>query len=200
MIADKLLNYRIILASRSPRRQQLLQETGLKFDVIIKDYAETWPEGLNGEAIARFVAHEKAVCFKDEISDNDIVIAADTVVWCNNKVLGKPIDYEDAVRILNEISGNTHEVITGVSLFSLNKEVNFSESTKVTFNTLSEEEISFYVKTFKPFDKAGAYGIQEWIGIIACSRINGSYFNVVGLPVQRLYIELQDFVFKKDKV
>ena len=194
MIADTLNKYRIILASRSPRRQQLLQEAGLKFDVIIKDYAETWPEGLNGEEIARFVAHEKAVCFKDEISDNDIVIAADTVVWCNNKVLGKPIDYEDAVRILNEISGNIHEVITGVSLFSLNKEVNFSEATKVTFNTLSAEEISFYVKTFKPFDKAGAYGIQEWIGIIGCSRIEGSYFNVVGLPVQRLYKELQNFI------
>ncbi len=194
MIADTLNKYRIILASRSPRRQQLLQEAGLKFDVIIKDYAETWPEGLNGEEIARFVAHEKAVCFKDEISDNDIVIAADTVVWCNNKVLGKPIDYEDAVRILNEISGNIHEVITGVSLFSLKKEVNFSEATKVTFNTLSAEEISFYVKTFKPFDKAGAYGIQEWIGIIGCSRIEGSYFNVVGLPVERLYKELQNFI------
>lgn len=196
MIADTLNKYRIILASRSPRRQQLLQEAGLIFDVIVKDYAETWPEGLNGEEIARFIAHEKAVCFKDEISENDIVITADTVVWCNNKVLGKPVDYEDAVRILNEISGNTHEVITGVSLFSLNKEVNFSEATKVTFNTLSAEEISFYIDTFKPFDKAGAYGIQEWIGIIGCSRIEGSYFNVVGMPVHRLYKELQDFIME----
>jgi septum formation protein len=194
MIADALNKYRIILASRSPRRQQLLQETGLKFDVIIKDYDETWPDGLNGEEIARFVAHGKALSFINEISKSDLVIAADTVVWCNNKVLGKPADYEDAVRILNEISGNTHEVITGVSLFSLNKEVNFSETTKVSFNTLTAEEISFYIDTFKPFDKAGAYGIQEWIGIIGCSRIEGSYFNVMGLPVERLYRELQNFI------
>jgi septum formation protein len=194
MIADALNKYRMILASRSPRRQQLLQETGLKFDVIIKDYDETWPDGLNGEEIARFVAHGKALSFINEISESDLVIAADTVVWCNNKVLGKPADYEDAVRILNEISGNTHEVITGVSLFSLNKEVNFSETTKVSFNTLTAEEISFYLDTFKPFDKAGAYGIQEWIGIIGCSRIEGSYFNVMGLPVERLYRELQNFI------
>jgi septum formation protein len=196
MIIDKLNNFKIILASRSPRRQQLLRELGLKFDVVIKEYEEIYPEDLNGSAIARYVAHEKAASFKNGISDNEIVIAADTIVWCNNKVLGKPLNREDAIRILKEISGNTHEVITGVSLCSRSGEVTFSESTKVTFETLSDEDIYYYVDSFKPYDKAGAYGIQEWIGIVACSHIEGSYFNVVGLPVQRLYEELQSFILK----
>ena len=193
MLIDFLNNFRIILASRSPRRQQLLHELGLNFDIVIKEYVETYPEGLDGEEIARYIAQSKAACFRGEISANEIVITADTIVWCNNKVLGKPANREDAIGILKEISGNTHEVITGVSLFSDQKEVTFSESTKVTFETLSEEEISYYVDKFKPYDKAGAYGIQEWIGIIGCSHIDGSYFNVVGLPVQRLYRELQQF-------
>lgn len=196
MIIDNLNSFRIILASRSPRRQLLLRELGLKFDVVIKEYTEIYPENLDGEEIARYIAYEKAVSFKSEISDNDIVITADTIVWCNNKVLGKPLNSEDAIRILKEISGNTHEVITGVSLFSSFKEITFSVSTKVTFETLSEEEISYYVDKFQPYDKAGAYGIQEWIGIAACSKIDGSYFNVVGLPVQRLYKELQEFILK----
>ena len=196
MIADQFKNYRLILASRSPRRQQLLRELGLKFDVVIKEYEEIYPESLSGEEIARFVAHEKAASFKDNISDNEIVIAADTIVWCNNKVLGKPLDHDDATSILKEISGNTHEVITGVSLRSQTKELTFSESAKVTFETLTEEEISYYIDEYKPYDKAGAYGIQEWIGIIACSHIDGSYFNVVGLPVQRLYKELKRFILK----
>jgi septum formation protein len=202
MVIDNLNNYRIILASHSPRRQQLLKELGLKFDVIIKEYNELYPEGLDGEEIARYVATEKALTFKNELSDNEIVITADTIVWCNNKVLGKPLNSKDATRMLKEISGNTHEVITGVSILSLLKEVTFSVSTKVTFETLSDEEIDHYIKKFKPFDKAGAYGIQEWIGIIGCSHIEGSYFNVVGLPVQRLYAELQKFILEyktKDK-
>jgi septum formation protein len=194
MIADNLNNYQIILASRSPRRQQLLRELGLKFDVVNREYTETFPDGLTGEEIARHVAHEKAVSFRNEVAGNEIIITADTIVWCNGKVLGKPLDYEDATRILNEISGNTHEVITGVSIFSSTKEVTFSVSTKVTFEQLSDEEIKYYIDEFSPYDKAGAYGIQEWIGIIACSHIDGSYFNVVGLPVQRLYKELQDFI------
>jgi septum formation protein len=193
-VIDNLNNYNIILASRSPRRQQLLRELGLKFNIVIKDYNEIYPEGLKGEEIARYVCREKAMVFKNEISDNEIVITADTIVWCNNKVLGKPLDYEDAVSILEEISGNTHEVITGVCIYSYYKEITFSVSTKVTFDTLSGEEISYYIDKFKPYDKAGAYGIQEWIGIIACSHIEGSYFNVVGLPVQRLYRELERFI------
>ena len=191
---DNLNKFRIILASRSPRRLQLLRELGLKFEIVIKDYLETYPEGFSGEEIARYVSRQKAISFKNEISEKEIVITADTIVWCNNKVLGKPLNYEDAVHILEEISGNTHEVITGVCLYSSYKEKSFSVSTKVTFDTLSGEEISYYVEKFKPYDKAGAYGIQEWIGIIACSHIEGSYFNVVGLPVQRLYKELQSFI------
>jgi septum formation protein len=194
MIIDNLDNFRIILASRSPRRQQLLRELGLKFDVVVREYNESYPEGLNGAEIARYVASGKALTYKDEIADNEIVITADTIVWCNNKVLGKPVDQEDAFRILKEISGNTHEVITGVTILSSSKEVTFSESTKVAFELISDDEINYYIRKFRPFDKAGAYGIQEWIGIIACSHIDGSYFNVVGLPVQRLYKELQKFI------
>jgi septum formation protein len=194
MNIDELNKYKIILASRSPRRQQLLRELGLKFDVVAREYEEIYPENMKGQEIARHVAHEKAASFKDEISENEIVIAADTIVWCNDKVLGKPLDREDAIRILKEISGKTHEVITGVSLLCLSKEFTFSESTKVTFEALSDEELNFYIDNFEPYDKAGAYGIQEWIGIIACSHIEGSYFNVVGLPVQRLYKELLRFL------
>jgi septum formation protein len=197
MISENLNNYRIILASRSPRRQQLLRDLGLNFEVVNREYEETFPEDLTGDEIARFVAHSKAVSFRNEIAHNEIVITADTIVWCNNKVLGKPVDSQDAVRILNEISGNTHEVITGVSIFSAVKEITFSVTTKVTFEPLSAEEIKYYINQFSPYDKAGAYGIQEWIGIIACSHIEGSYFNVVGLPVQRLYKELQDFIDDK---
>jgi septum formation protein len=194
MITNKLDHFRIILASQSPRRQQLLRELGLKFEIVIKPYDETFPEGLTGEEIARHVAYEKGATFIGSISTDEIVIAADTIVWCNNKVLGKPVDYDDAVSILKEISGNTHEVITGVSIRSLSKELTFSESTKVTFEALSDYEIDYYIRNFEPYDKAGAYGIQEWIGIIACSHIDGSYFNVVGLPVHKLYKELIRFI------
>jgi septum formation protein len=172
----------------------LLREIGINFDVVTREYEEVYPDGLTGEDIARYVAYNKAASFKSTISDNEIVITADTIVWCNNQVLGKPQNREDAISILRKISGNTHEVITGVTLLSKFKEVTFSESTKVTFEALSEEEICYYIDKFKPYDKAGAYGIQEWIGIIACSYIEGSYFNVVGLPVQRLYAELQKFI------
>ena len=194
MTIGKLNDYKIILASRSPRRQQLLTELGLKFEVVIKDFDETFPSGLTGEEIARYIAYRKAASFENEIPENAIVIAADTIVWCNEKVLGKPVNKEDAFAILKEISGNTHEVITGVSLRSKSKEITFSESTKVTFEPFSEEETEYYIENYKPYDKAGAYGIQEWIGIIACSHIEGSYFNVVGLPVQRLYKELIEFI------
>jgi septum formation protein len=194
MIIDKLNEYKIILASRSPRRQLLLNELGLKFSVVVKDYEEIYPDGLDGDEIARYIAYDKAASFRNELSDNEIVIAADTIVWCNNKVLGKPVNKEDAIVILREISGNTHEVITGVSIRSQSKESTFSESTKVTFEAFSDDEIAYYIANYKPYDKAGAYGIQEWIGIIACSHIDGSYFNVVGLPVQRLYKELQRFI------
>jgi septum formation protein len=194
MVINRLDNFRIILASRSPRRQELMRELGLKFEILVKEYEESYPDSLTGDEIARFIARAKALTFKGTLSENEIVITADTIVWCNNKVLGKPVDREEAIRILKEISDNTHEVITAVTLFSSKKEVTFSESTQVTFESLSEEEICYYIDKYKPYDKAGAYGIQEWIGIIGCSNIRGSYFNVVGLPVQRLYKELKNFV------
>lgn len=194
MMITSLDKYRIVLASRSPRRQQLLRELGLKFEVAEIDFNETFPENLKGEEAAIWLAKGKADSFRKKLSDKEIVITADTIVWCNGKVLGKPSDYEDARRMIREISGNTHEVITGVNLLSLKKEASFSETTRVTFEKLSEEEIEYYINEFKPFDKAGAYGIQEWIGIAACSRIEGSYFNVVGLPVQKVYKELMEFM------
>lgn len=194
MISSTVNNYRIILASQSPRRQQLLSELGIKFDIVVMDYDESFPEGLGGTEIAHYVSEQKAGMFKKIIKENEIVIAADTIVWCNGQVLGKPADKDDARRILKEISGNTHEVITAVTLLSSSKKVTFSDSTKVTFEKLSPEEIDYYIDEYSPYDKAGAYGIQEWIGIVACSRIEGSYFNVVGLPVQKLYYELKKFI------
>lgn len=194
MIIDKLNSYKLILASGSPRRQQMLSELGLKFEIVIRDYVESYPEEMNGEEIAMYIAKRKAATFKNDLSGNKIVITADTIVWCDNKVLGKPLNREDAANMLREISGKTHEVITGVSLLSAAKELTFSDSTKVTFDKISEEDIYYYIDNYRPYDKAGAYGIQEWIGISACSHIDGSYFNVVGLPVQKLYKELLNFI------
>ncbi|MBN2861944.1 MAG: septum formation protein Maf [Bacteroidales bacterium] len=190
---DNINKYRLILASASPRRQQLLRDLGLKFDVVVKEYDETFPDYLlGGEEIALYLAKEKIKAFRSEIADNEIVVTADTIVWCNHRVLGKPLDEREATDMIRELSGRTHEVITGVYLYSLRGERTFSDTTKVTFDDLSDDEISYYVKNFGPYDKAGAYGIQEWIGIAACCRIEGSYFNVVGLPVQKLYRALKD--------
>lgn len=194
MITGDLSKHRIILASRSPRRQQLLKELGISFDVVIREYNESFPEGLDGRSIAEYIARQKAESFIRELKENEIVITADTIVWCNGKVLGKPGDFEEAENMLREISGNTHEVITGVTLLSTKREKTFSVSSKVTFDPLTAEEIRFYITSFRPYDKAGAYGIQEWIGLAACSCIEGSYFNVVGLPVRTLYKELGRFI------
>jgi septum formation protein len=193
---DELNKYRIILASRSPRRQQLLKELGLRFEVDARNWTENYPGHLKGEKIALHVATEKAKTFQSELKGNEIVITADTIVWCNNKVLDKPAGRDDAKKILREISGNAHEVITGVCLLSSDKLTSFYSSTKVTFTVLTDEEIDYYIDSFSPYDKAGAYGIQEWIGIAACSHIEGSFFNVMGLPVQQVYQELQKFILK----
>lgn len=197
MLADHFNDYRIILASGSPRREQLLKETGLRFDIVKREYPETFPEGLEGRAIAEHISRQKAASFRGELADNEIVITADTIVWCNGRVLGKPVDFDEAFAMLRQISGNTHEVITGVTLFSSLRERTFSVTTRVTFDILSDEEIRYYIGNYAPYDKAGAYGIQEWIGLVACSAIDGSYFNVVGLPVRTLYRELREFI--KDK-
>jgi septum formation protein len=191
--------WRFILASRSPRREQLLRELGLEFDIVVKDYNEEYPAGLFGASIAEYLSNQKSLSFKGSISDNEIVITADTIVWCSNRVLDKPSDSKEAVDILRIISGRTHEVITGVTLYSNYSTYTFSESTKVTFDNLSDEEIKYYVQEFKPFDKAGAYGIQEWIGLTGIISIKGSYFNVMGLPVQKLYRELKKYITKISK-
>jgi septum formation protein len=186
--------YRLILASASLRRQQLMRELGLDFDIVLKDFDESYPDGLSGEEIAGYVAAKKAAAFTGEVGENEIVITADTIVWCDGKVLGKPVDAGDAINMLQKISGRTHAVITGVSLLTCDRCVTFTESAKVTFEEISEAEIRYYVEKYAPFDKAGAYGIQEWIGLIACSHIDGSYFNVVGLPVHRIYKELKKII------
>ena len=162
---DKINNYRLILASRSPRRKQLMDELGLKFEVIVRDYEEQYPEDLIGEEIALFLANGKAELFRRELNDNEIVITADTIVWCRQKVLGKPAGKEDAIKMIRELSGTTHEVITGVVLLSKKGEKAFCETTRVTFDKLTDNEIEYYIEKCRPFDKAGAYGIQEWIGI-----------------------------------
>jgi len=194
MMIAEINRFRIILASRSPRRQELLRDLGLSFEIVIREWDEKYPDHLRGKEIAVYLATEKAKTFRSEIKDNEIVIAADTIVWCNDKVLDKPASREEALSILNEISGNTHEVITGVCLLSSAKLRSFYSSTKVTFTNLSHDEIDYYVDNFGPYDKAGAYGIQEWIGLASCSYIEGSYFNVMGLPVEQVYHELQEFI------
>jgi septum formation protein len=187
--------YHFILASKSPRRQQLLAEAGMVFDVITIDYEESFPSQLEGSEIAEYLSRAKALQIrKSDIGPSDIIITADTVVWCSGKVLDKPSDHKEAFDILSIISGNTHEVITGVTLLSEVSTHTFSETTKVTFDPLTKEEIDFYIENYKPFDKAGGYGIQEWIGIIGNSHIDGSYFNVMGLPVNRLLKELRIFL------
>ncbi|MBN1108456.1 MAG: septum formation protein Maf [Bacteroidales bacterium] len=193
MLTDISLKYRITLASRSPRRQQLLRELGLEFKISEKDYDESFPGGLAGEEIALYLARSKADHFRESLLPGDMIITADTIVWCNGEILEKPSDRQDAFRMLRLISGSTHEVITGVNILTFTKETTFTDTTKVTFDDLSDEEIIYYIDRFKPYDKAGGYGIQEWIGIAGCSMIEGSYFNVVGLPVQRLYKELKNF-------
>lgn len=194
MMLRELNKRKIILASHSPRRQELLRELGLNFEVVIRNWQEYYPHHLRGEEIAVYLAEEKAKFFLPDIKENEIVITADTIVWCNDKVLDKPSDKEDARRILREISDRTHEVITGVCILSATERTSFFSSTKVTFSELSDDEIEYYICNYNPYDKAGAYGIQEWIGIAACSHIEGSYFNVMGLPVEQVYHELQKFV------
>jgi septum formation protein len=194
MIIGDLNKYRIILASRSPRRQELLKNLGLHFEVKVRDWSEKYPDHLKGEEIALYVAEEKAKTFISEINEDEIIITADTIVWCDNEILDKPVDKQDAWRIIREISGKTHEVITAICLLSATKQTSFFSSTKVTFSELTDEEIEYYIDSFSPYDKAGAYGIQEWIGIAACSHIEGSYFNVMGLPAEQVYRELKEFI------
>lgn len=193
MFLQNLEQYEIILASKSPRRQQLLSDLGLKFTVQSMDIAEVFPAGLGMTAIPVYLAELKAEAFRPQLEQNQLVITADTIVWLDGNVLNKPVDYADGVRMLKGLSGKKHQVITGVCLLTSTKKVSFFASTDVWFKSLSDEEIHFYLENYHPYDKAGAYGIQEWIGYVGINHIEGSFFNVMGLPVQSLYEHLKAF-------
>ena len=194
MLIDKLKNYTITLGSASPRRKQLLAELAIEFSIKTTQKEEKYPENLDGAEIAEFLAKQKAEVISKELTGNYLLITADTIVIQNNEILHKPTDKDEAQRILQNLSGKSHKVISGVCIKSAKKEVVFSSETEVTFNKLSEDEIRFYIEKFKPFDKAGSYGIQQWIGYIGIEKIKGSYNNVVGLPTAELYQKLKLFI------
>lgn len=188
---ERLNKYDIILASKSPRRQQLLEGIGIRFRTVNhEEMDEIYPSVLKREEIPLYLAKAKSMHYSSVIHPDSILITADTIVWLKNEVIGKPSDAEDAVLMLMKLSGQMHEVFTGVCVKYHTQEIVFHASTKVYFRKLSEEEIRYYVSHYKPFDKAGAYGVQEWIGYIAVEGIEGSYYNVMGLPIKQLYCEL----------
>jgi septum formation protein len=185
--------YNIILASQSPRRRQILKDAGIDFESRSKDTNEDFSPTLSRHEVPVYLAKKKANAFLPDLKENDLLITADTVVIINNEILNKPGNREEAIKMLQKISGQVHEVVTGVSLTSISKQIAFSETTKVYFLPLSQTDIEFYVDNYKPFDKAGSYGIQEYIGYIGIEKIEGSYFNVVGLPIHRVIAEIRKF-------
>ena len=189
MLKQKLNNYNVILASGSPRRQQFFRDLDIDFSIQLKEIEEIYPENLKGVAITDYLSNLKSEAFST-LNDNDLLITSDTIVWLEGKALGKPKDAKDAFTMLKAMSGKKHEVITSVCLKSNSFQKIINDITIVTFKELSDDEIHYYINNYKPFDKAGAYGIQEWIGFIGIDKIEGSYFNVVGLPVHKLYKEL----------
>lgn len=188
---DNLKKYNVILASNSPRRKELLAGLGVKYEVrTLPDVNESYPTHLQGADIPLYISREKADAYRALMKPGELMITADTIVWLDGKVLGKPINREDAVQMLRAMSSRTHEVFTGVCITTTEWQRSFTARTEVRFSYLSEEEIAYYVDTFQPMDKAGAYGVQEWIGYIGVEYISGSYYNIMGLPVQKLYKEL----------
>ena len=188
---ENISKYRVVLASNSPRRRELLGGLGVPFEVkVLPDIEENYPADLPVAQIAEYIAREKADAYRPVMADDDLIITADTIVVVDDQVLGKPADEADARRMLHLLSGRTHQVITGVCLTTTSAQRRFSVTTDVTFKMLTDEEIDYYIDRYQPFDKAGAYGIQEWIGYIGVTSLSGSYFNVMGLPVQRIYVEL----------
>lgn len=186
-------SYKIILASNSPRRKELLAGLGLPFEVrVLNGIDESFPSSLPVSDVALYIAGKKADAYRVNMSSDELIITADTIVIVGDEILGKPHDEADAIRMLREISGRTHQVTTGVCLVAEGWERRFSVTTDVTFKTLSDEEIHYYIDHYHPYDKAGAYGIQEWIGYIGVTGLNGSYYNVMGLPVQRIYEALHE--------
>lgn len=189
-----LEKYNVVLASNSPRRKQLLEQLGVKFTTrVIGDIDESYPDDMPADEIAAFISSKKSAVYRSQIKDNELVITADTVVVCADSVLGKPKDADDACRMLSNLSGKSHKVITGVTIATVDMISTFSCVTEVEFDELTDAEIQYYVNQYRPMDKAGAYGIQEWIGCVGVKGMRGSYYNVMGLPVQRLYKVLKDF-------
>ena len=194
MLKEKLNKINIILASGSPRRQQFFKEMDLHYTIRLKEIEEIYPEHLQAEEITNFLAELKASAFENELKENDVLVTSDTIVWLNGKALGKPKDYDDAFKMMQQLANQTHEVITSVCLKSIDKTDVFHCVTKVTFADLSDEAITYYLDNYQPFDKAGSYGIQDWIGLIGISKIEGSYTNVVGLPTEMLFQKLMNYV------
>ena len=186
MLKNKLRNYSLILASGSPRRQQFFKDLDLDFEIRLKEIEEIYPPELKAEEITNYLAELKANAFEGELKANEILITSDTIVWHNGRALGKPKDEQDAFAILKSLSNATHEVITSICFKTNSKTKLLHETTKVTFNELSEDAIRYYIENFKPFDKAGAYCIQEWIGFVGVSKIEGSYANVMGMPTDKV--------------
>lgn len=194
MLSDKLKNYHLILASGSPRRQQFFKDLGLDFEIRLKPIVEDYPNRLTHFEIGDYLSQLKSLPFKEELKPNEILITSDTIVWNDHKALGKPSTKEDAFRMLESMSNKTHDVITSVCFTTTTSQKTVNAITKVTFKALTKNEINYYIDNFKPFDKAGAYGIQEWIGHIGITSIEGSYFNVVGLPTHLVYKTLNSMV------
>ncbi|TVZ60002.1 septum formation protein [Flavobacteriaceae bacterium MAR_2010_105] len=194
MLNDSLSNYQIILASGSPRRQQFFKDLGLDFVVRLKPVKEEYPQRLLHFEISDYLAQLKALPFRETLNDNDILITSDTIVWHENKALGKPRDASEAFEMIKSMSGKTHEVITSVCFTTTKFQKTVNATTKVKFKDFSNEEIEYYISNYQPFDKAGAYGIQEWIGQIGITSIEGSYFNVMGLPTHLVYKTLNHMV------
>lgn len=192
-LSEHLSTYSLILGSQSPRRKELFAGLNIPFTVEVRETNEDYPREMNPLEVPEFLAALKSVPFNKDFKDNSLLITADTIVLIDNLVLGKPLDYSHAFEMLRILSGKKHVVITGVCITSANKQVTFSDHTDVWFKNLSDDEIDYYLTHFRPFDKAGSYGVQEWIGYVAIERIEGSYFNVMGLPIQRLYEELLRF-------
>lgn len=189
---ENLKKYKVVLASNSPRRKELLGGLGIGYEVkTMPDIDESYPDGLSMEEVPVYIARSKADAYRPLMQPDELIITADTIVWLDGVVMGKPKDEEEACDMLRRLSGQTHQVVTGVCLTTIDRQQSFATVTDVTFDRLTEEEITHYVSRYQPMDKAGAYGIQEWIGYVGVRSIKGSYFNVVGLPIQRLYQELK---------
>jgi septum formation protein len=193
LLVEKYKNHKIVLASKSPRRQELMKGLDISFEVRTMEVDESFPPALQREEIPLFLSKLKAQAFLAEMKENEVVITADTVVWVNDHVLNKPEDRDEAIAMVNELSGNHHVVYTGVTITTKDKALSFYDETKVYFEALTQEEIEYYIDKYQPYDKAGSYGVQEFIGYMGINKLEGSYFNVMGLPVHQVYKKLMEF-------